>query len=712
VITQVKSPTEIFYQPQRLMVPLFQRPYVWSEDGQWAPLWDDVKRLANKRLQHETVAPHFLGAVVLQQQMGSIGTLPVRTIIDGQQRLTTLQLLLSAVNEQVRSAGFDDIARQVQDLVENPKHFANNAEDRYKVWPTNRDRLAFNQVMESATSPATAVAGSRLIKAHGFFSEAAREWIGNSETETRSQALVEAVTVLLQIVVIELQPDEDAQEIFETLNARGTPLTAADLIKNFVFQRLNASPQEAEKAYKSYWESFETPFWETEVSAGRIAYSRSSLFLNQWLIAHSLKDVPAKEVFGQFKRHVSDSGEPIEKLLPRIQSNAELYRSMTLAAQNPTSILSRLELFIYRTATLESEVVKPFVLWLHDPDKPRIPEDQLHKALGTVESWLVRRSCVRASTKAYNRIFVELLKDLTASPREVAGNATESYFVRADSPNDYWPGDAEVRRELQDLPVYKRFRRARLRMMLEAVEDHRRGWTSARPLHEQPVIRGTATIEHIMPQEWAANWPPTLTDTESTQRDSLVQSLGNLTLITQALNSKISNGPWLGAKGKLDGLKKHTSLLITREVVELGSEEWTEEFIAERTERMISDLLNVWPVPAGHTGKLAAAIERSLPRIEVADLVNAGLLRPGDVLTARVQAHRGKTCEISEDGSLFIGTTRCETLSAAARTITGAQSEAGWWFWLVDFADERSMSDVRQEYLEALAAGGENVDIE
>src|SRR6185312_6141016 len=110
MLTQVKTPHEVFYQPQRLMVPLFQRPYVWSQEGQWAPLWEDVVRLAERRVAYEPVAPHFLGAVVLQQQPQSIGNLPVRTIIDGQQRLTTVQLLLSATFEQVRLKGNDSLS--------------------------------------------------------------------------------------------------------------------------------------------------------------------------------------------------------------------------------------------------------------------------------------------------------------------------------------------------------------------------------------------------------------------------------------------------------------------------------------------------------------------------------------------------------------------------------------------------------------------------
>jgi hypothetical protein len=151
--TRVRTPHDVFFQPQRLLVPLFQRPYVWSREGQWGPLWEDVRRHADRLL--ERAAPqgsHFLGAVVLQGQTGSVGHLPQWTIIDGQQRLTTLQLLLDAAHQVIQLAGAAVPARQIEDLVRNPAHFCQTPADAFKVWPTNRDRGAFNEVMQ-ATLP-------------------------------------------------------------------------------------------------------------------------------------------------------------------------------------------------------------------------------------------------------------------------------------------------------------------------------------------------------------------------------------------------------------------------------------------------------------------------------------------------------------------------------------------------------------------------------
>src|SRR5664279_2346906 len=142
--------------------------------------------------------------------------------------------------------------------------------------------------------------GERMVEAHRFFSEQAREWLSLNGTETipkRAAAIETVVRDLLQMVVIDLSVDENAQEIFETLNARGAQLTAADLIKNFVFQRLLETGADVEKSYDSYWKEFETGFWETEISVGRLRYARSAIFLNHWLIARTGEEVVAREVF-------------------------------------------------------------------------------------------------------------------------------------------------------------------------------------------------------------------------------------------------------------------------------------------------------------------------------------------------------------------------------------------------------------------------------
>lgn len=228
--TLVRTPQLIFMQPQRLLVPLFQRPYVWNEESQWEPLWDDVTRVAHRVVANrdDRHQPHFLGAVVLQQVQNSTGHLQARTIIDGQQRLTTLQLMLDALHGELVRVGAAQPAMRIEALVRNPDAFCVREEDQFKVWPTNRDRRAFMAVMAAPTPvrhEALTQAGERLVEAHRYFSEQARTWLeaDGEDGAARAQAIEKAVRELLQLVVIDLGADENAQEIFrDAQRARGT----------------------------------------------------------------------------------------------------------------------------------------------------------------------------------------------------------------------------------------------------------------------------------------------------------------------------------------------------------------------------------------------------------------------------------------------------------------------------------------------------------
>ena len=244
--TQVRTPLEVFALPQHLVVPLFQRPYVWDEEEQWLPLWQDVERVANLRLVNPySVGRHFLGAVVLQAHVGITGRVQTSNIIDGQQRLTTLQLFMDSVAAVLDEHGFDALSSQLQNLTHNSPVYVRGPEDQLKVRHTNRDRAAYDEVM-NAEAPIVHSelkhAASKIVRGHGFFARRTRDWLAEAQDEAesvrRADALAAGLQHGLQLVEIDLPATENSQEIFETPNARGTPLTAADLIKNFVYQRL------------------------------------------------------------------------------------------------------------------------------------------------------------------------------------------------------------------------------------------------------------------------------------------------------------------------------------------------------------------------------------------------------------------------------------------------------------------------------------------
>jgi len=710
--TQVRTPQAIFMQPQRLLVPLFQRPYVWNEELQWEPLWKDLERVATRLQQspNMTQAPHFLGAIVLQQLPTPTSDLQQRTVIDGQQRLTTLQLLLDALHSEIEMVGAAMPAARLEPLIANAEAFRRHREDRFKVWPTNRDRPAFNEVMEAPTPvqyPNLEHRASRIVKAHQYFSQQCRAWLnaeGPDKVAGRAEAIERSARELLQIVVIDLTASENAQEIFETLNARGAVLTAADLIKNFVFQRLLEQDADVDEAYSKYWAQFETAFWEEEVSVGRVRIPRSSVFLNHWLIARTGEEVVAREVFSRFKAYADyQAGHPMLDLLQEIHRAAAIYRAFTEKAEVLDGPLDRVGLFAYRAKTLESEVIKPVLLALLDHKAGALPQKQIEMALDVMESWLARRMLIRATSKSYSKIMAEVVSVIRNAAAEQVGQTVREYFSSQRSEAAYWPDDEEVRRELETMAVYRKLSRARVRMVLESIEDHWRGWI---PRQESAagmrIRRGSYAIEHVMPQAWIKHWPLPPAASEG-ERDARIHRLGNLTLLTKKLNSTVSNGPWLGNGGKAAHLQEKDVVLLNSKLLKAcGSKQWDEAGIDFRTGQAIDAVLAIWPVPPGHKVQIDREQAATSVTVEIADLIGAGYLAPGQTLYSRPGKYGGQSGKVLSDGRIEV-TGQIFDSPSSAGTFVRNKATNGWNFWRLDANGSRPLKEVRSEYLRMLS---------
>ena len=713
--TKVRTPQEIFTMPQRLLVPLFQRPYVWNEELQWEPLWRDLQNVASRYLENPNSVqqPHFLGAVVFQQLQNPIGDLQQRTVIDGQQRLTTLQIMFDAIHAELVAVGAESPAARIEPLVENGKPFwkDSNPEDRFKVWPTNKDRPAFNEVM-GASHPINYASlensDSKLVQAHKFFAKKTESWLSESgpdQVMTRASALEKSAREFLQIVVIDLGAQENAQEIFETLNARGAVLTAADLIKNFIFQRLLEQGTDVEKSYDKYWKMFESSFWEQEVSYGRVKYQRSSLFINHWLVAKTGEDVLAREVFSRFKSYADfESKKTMLELLEQICTSAEVYASIYELGDEREKDLDRTALFAYRLKVLELDVVRPLFLYLVDPDEGQISQAELENCFEIIESWLVRRMLVRVTGKRYNKLIPDVITEVRKD-RINASKVLENYFKNQQVDSAYWPDDEEVRREVQNLEFYRKIYRSRVRMIFEALEDYARGWKEGKSSNSgMRIRRASYSIEHLMPQSWQSNWPLTSGVTEL-ERDRLVQTLGNLTLLSTKLNSSVSNGPWMGESGKSAALTEHDVLLLNKRVQDSGKNGWSEELIRARTEELTSMILEIWKVPAGHISKVNHAKQDAPQKINVIDLMSAGLVQPGQTLFPKMNRYKGRNAQILADGRIEVEGSIYDSLSLAGIHIRKKNTN-GWTFWLVSETPKERMFDLRDKYKEMVGAEG------
>jgi len=321
---------------------------------------------------------------------------------------------------------------------------------------------------------------------------------------------------------------------------------------------------------------------------------------------------------------------------------------------------------------------------------------------------MVRRMLVRATTKNYNQVVAELIALLRQPDRLAAGDIIESYLAGQASGSRYWPDDTELRAELADLLAYRRLGRGRLRMILEAIEDDLRGWKEGQSgLGDERVPRGIFTIEHVMPRKWHTHWPLDNPGADEAERDRIIHTLGNLTLLTRKLNSKVSHAPWIGTPGKRDGLEEHDVLLMNREILKTAPTQWTDEAIGIRTRQMAEIIIRIWPVPPNHRSGYQPDKPRARKKVRLADLINGGALTPGILLFPRRKKFIDRVATLLPDGRLEVGGVLFESPSKAATEITGKPTN-GWWFFLVDQASRRSLRNVRRDYVNAMAVDAED----
>ena len=715
--TDAQPPHKIFNMPQQFVVPLFQRRYRWSEDKQWDPLWRDIQRVADRLLEagRDTVNSHFLGAVVLQQVEIPTGSLQEKTIIDGQQRLTTLQLLMDAVHGELLKVGAKQAAARLGTLIENGEQFRETIEERFKVRPTHEDRPQFDSVMAaehpvdySVLRKSLVVDGEktakdyRILDAHEFFAAKSREWLvadGQDQASRRGEILDKVLREFLEIVVIDLSVDENSQEIFETLNSRGVELTAADLIKNFVFQRLRLDNPGSviESVYNEYWRDFDRlAFWDEEESLGRLTQKRSSAFLGYWLTSQTGEETVLSEVFYRFKNLVLyDLNIPMLELLGRIKKSAAAYNKLVEASFRKEGDLTRPELFMYRIKCLDSNLAKAIVLTLID-DQHKFESQQIDEVLDIVESWICRRAILQKSTKRYNYIFADIVKTIRGSTPENVVSAVQSYFESESSETSYWPDDDEISLELQSRNMYRR--RARGRMILEAVEDHYRGWgnSGVSSSGTPRVPRMVYSIEHIIPRGWGKNWKLPTGVTES-ERDDRVQLLGNLTLVTKSLNSSLSNDAW---DKKKSTLAERDIGFMNKKIIAAHTSEWTDADVDARVNDLKKIVLELWPVPSGH--KVQRQVGRTAQakrEVTLVNLLEADLIKVGQVLYPKRGKYAGRNGVINDSGEIEIDDKSFYSPSGAAVHLTNRPT-AGWGFWLVNPESKQRLWDIRQQYLD------------
>jgi uncharacterized protein with ParB-like and HNH nuclease domain len=421
----------LFERKMRLEVPLFQRQYVWSREQQWEPLWEDISRKFVEYLEGRKDGPvHFLGAMVLDQKLTPTTHVEKRQVIDGQQRLTTLQIFLAAFRDFCGEQECHDLANEFGGYVLNTGMMANPEVDKFKVWPTQLDRKQFQDVITLGSPAAIEQVyplkkkkyarkydpRPRMVEAYFFFSQQIRDFYlgdgdepplaGDQPIAARLEESLQGLKNALQVVAIDLEKDDDAQVIFETLNARGEPLLPADLLRNYIFLRAARLNEPPETLYAKYWRQFDDEFWRQEVRQGRLIRPRSDLFMQHYLASRQAVDIPIKHLFVEYRFWI-EKNRPFDtveaELATLAKQGANFRRIIEPTKDDPIfGLATFMERFDIRTA---------YPLLLHLTEQELMPCDWAE--ISTImESYLLRRALLGWPTKAYNRIFLTLLKTL------------------------------------------------------------------------------------------------------------------------------------------------------------------------------------------------------------------------------------------------------------------------------------------------------------
>ncbi|HEX2987279.1 MAG TPA: DUF262 domain-containing protein, partial [Chloroflexota bacterium] len=618
---------------RRYVVPLFQRPYVWNRPRQWEPLWADITSKADRVLSYgdsrdQHIRKHFLGAVVISQIRTFGRQVSAVDVIDGQQRLTTLQIILCALRDFATLNGFDETLTELKRATENTCRREKEFET-YKVWPTTSDRPVYESVLTAKSPeevrkrhPLTWAKYARkpsplplLVDAYLFFYESIESYVNDGaeiaeegsdppvlptpEKETRLDSLIDAITDYMELVIIELEERDDPQVIFETLNARGEPLLPSDLLRNFVFLEATRAGEDVDRLYHTYWSAFDDPsdqFWKAQQTIGRFKRSRMDVFVFHYLVSKTGLDISINHLYQEFRNWWLSAQTVVENGLKGIKDASSTYRRLV---QPPES--DRLALFCARLALMDTGTVHPVLLFLTDAGVGCVPEGALAGIVETLESYLVRRMICRMTPKNYNRVFLTLLRSMR--DRMERGETIDRAFVRralSEPQGDSvrWPSDSEFRDAWLTRPAYTDLQSSRATMILRAL-DLQMETSKQEELH----LPGALSVEHVMPQNGSEeDWPIRLREEDGgdptramAERTRVIHTLGNLTLLTQPLNSSVSNGPF---SAKRPEIAKQSRLRLNAYFQDFTNDDsWSEDSIWERGQKLFEVAKQVWPGP-------------------------------------------------------------------------------------------------------------------
>lgn len=553
---------EILNGNKQFIIPVYQRFYSW-DIAQCKQLWNDIVEM-----QKKGKVGHFVGSIVnIAEQTMPTGVQKFM-IIDGQQRMTTLTLLLLALRDYAKKNPTDTTINAVRINNMLLKNEYESGDERYKLLLTETDRDILMRLVEE--KPILEGTKSRLIDNYKFFVDR----VANMEIQPAE--IYESIGKL-QIVNITLDRSiDDAQAIFESLNSTGKELSESDLIRNYMLMELE--PSEQNYVYEHLWRPIEQLFdYETQGSV-------MDAFFRHYLTMKLTRIPKQGRIYEEFKLyHVNCEFGTIPELCQDLLEYAKYYTDIVYKKSSN----SELRMLYEDISTLKMEVSYPFLLKIHhDCSEKMITEEDLKEILKLCISYILRRSICEIPTNSHNKTFATLKNSIRSNDYL---NSVKAFFILQDSYKEF-PDNDKFENAFVNRDIYNMRIRNYILSRLENFEN------------KAPIVIENFTIEHIMPQNkhLSSEWHGSLGDGWQNVQKKYLHTIGNLTLT--AYNSEMSDKSFM-EKMNMSGGFKESALRLNKYVV--LQNEWNEQCIQERAHDLAEKAKLIWASPSLTAEELA-----------------------------------------------------------------------------------------------------------
>lgn len=536
-------------------VPLFQRQYAWQKE-QRQQLWSDIVDLYDERMSG-TGGQHFMGSIVTAPEQLGPNRPSTHTLIDGQQRMTTLTVLLAALRDHV--AETDEASAQRLEGLYLSNQYPQEPSDEFKVLPTQRDRGELAALIHGEPNTQTS---EGLRQTYRYFRERLRRDRDAEGNALDPSALEDTLLQGLSVVSITLGPNDNAFRVFESLNATGLRLRQIDLIRNLFMMKLGV--EQAEDAYSTVWLPMQELLGEGFEAFAHDYFVKDGVFIR------------VDATYTEAKARL-DGADPaaVVVALQDMAWFAQRWDRIRRPTREENSELRAALLSMNRFGT---DTPYPFLLNLYEARDRHdtMTSRQVGEVVQMIESFLVRRMFANVPTNQLNRLFIRLWDQL---PHQ--GDPAGEIRSALAEPSKRWPRDDEFLDVFVRYPLYTDSRGPQRRLVLDRLEESYG--------HHEAVALGELQIEHVMPQTLTDDWRRALGEHAEEIHGRLLHTAGNLTLT--GYNPEISNSPW---PHKRD-FYAASNVSMTRELSELAA--FDEQALASRGRALAERAIGIWPGP-------------------------------------------------------------------------------------------------------------------